>query len=1135
MKLRHIITSVIALTILSATTNLSYAADFAEHSVLASGTWKKIAVNESGVCKITYDQLRGMGFSHPELVQVYGYGGKQLAENFALPKIDDLNKTPMFESGSAIYFYAQGVRKWNYRGMSSDHWFDISSNVYATQGYYFLTERNDGKNLIPMAELVEEDTDETEIDTYMEHVYHKTENVNPSRSGRGWLGDQTMVGKAFSTNFKIKDIDMSQNAYMYVSLATASNYSNKCEVIVNNDTAHITFTSSVGHVSASGGKKTMKLKPTQETFPVSITLNAQSDADKFWVEQIVCYAFKQLKFDGNTMYFRNPYTDTPDIYKYNIESADKDLIVWDITNPQDIQQIPTSEENGRVTFRRYPVQMEEFVAFKPNSSDFVKAELVGDVKNQDLHAYKGYDAIIITAPEFKSEAQRLADIHAQHDNIATLITTQEEIFNEFSSGTPDASAIRWFLKMFYDRGETQKSVILFGDGSFDNRNVMKNINNNNIILTYQSGALYDESRSYVTDDYYCFLSDNNNNSRNDRMKMDYSIGRFPVSTLDQATNMVNKVEKYLSNQQFGSWKNKVCLIADDNEGSDEASTVNKFYVYSDNIGKIIHAKDPSMEIQKIHSDAYTRVSGSNGTRYPEAEAEITKAVENGVLVVNYIGHSSELAWAAERLFTQNQAATIFNDKQGFWFTASCQFAMFDNFARSGGEDLVMNPNGGALTLFSAARTVYDDKNDNMNRTYIGNMFSRDENGEPFSIGEICRRSKVALPNDSNKMSYMLLGDPLLKIKYPQGDVTTDSIEILDDETSDTLRALSAVRVYGHIEDAMGQRLDQFNGIVNITLYDKESKMYTKANSLSEEKKMNGRHAYYDRLNVLFSGKAEVKDGEFKTVFMIPKDINYNFGSGRLYYYAYDEELGYDADGSNEDIIIGGSNKKEIVDSCGPDIKLYMNYKGFRSGNKVNKTPVLYAEISDINGINTSGGGIGHDITLVKVGEENSPTILNKYFSYNMDSYSDGLLTYQFPTLDTGHYTVKIKAWDLVNNSSVESIEFYVDEDNQERIHIHNISVIPSIASESATIQITHDRPFTIASYKIRIFNQLGAEVYTTDLIQERIPQDMEWTWNLQGKNGSTVNDGIYLVRVEFETPDGDWNGLTGKMIVKTPR
>lgn len=1133
MASRNIFKFTIALFALLSVSVSSLAATYANHSVLATGTWKKISVNETGVCKITYDQLKSMGFSNPNQVQVYGYGGAMLNENFAAPKTDDLNETPMYDSGSAIFFYAQGPKSWNYRGLSKDHYFDVTSNLYSTLGYYFLAEKKGSRNLISKAEALEQQETEIEVDTYMEHILHKNETYNTIRSGKGWVGDQTPMGKSFGKSYSMEDIDVSQTANIYLSLAAASSRTSRCDIQINDVQKSLQFSLISGHAQAAGSHTTIEFTPTTGNNELTISYTAQSETDKFWVEQIVFSAFRKIKLQNGIVYFRNPNTEEPDNYKYIVEEAIENTIIWNITNPLAIQQMPTSWEGEKLVFRTNPIEMEEFVAFNPTSKKLVKAEYVGDVKNQDLHAYEGYDLIIISPKEFMSEAERLATLHETHDNLKTIIVTQEEIFNEFSSGTPDASAIRWFLKMFYDRGEAEKSVILFGDGSFDNRGILKNGNNtiNNFIITYQGGALYDEAKSYVSDDYFCFLNNKNNGLTNGKKKMDYSIGRFPISNLQQATAMVNKVEKYLTENKYGKWKNKALLVADDNEGDTIASTVNRFFSYSDNIGKIIHSEDGAMEIQKVHFDAYTRVAGSNGYKYPEVEEIIKKNVEDGVMIVNYIGHSGELAWSAERVFTQGEAATIYNDKQGFWFTASCRFASFDELTVSGGEDLVLNPNGGAITLFCAARTVYDDKNDNINRSYISNIFKRDENGEPLTIGEVCRLAKVALENDSNKLSYTLLGDPALKIKYPEENVTTDSIIFIGQNKTDTLKALSEVKIFGHIEDRNEQLLDQFNGIVNITLYDKETRVYTKANSLkTEDQKQRGRHGYYDRLNILFSGKAEVKNGKFTTVLKIPKDINYNYGTGRIHYYAYDEVNEIDADGYDESFIIGGSNDSEITDSCGPTIRLYINHNGFVSGDKANTTPVLIAEISDENGINSSGSGIGHDITLISSDNPTDPVILNSYFSYELDSYSKGSINYQFPELTPGNYTIKLKAWDLLNNSSEKSIDFVVDE--TEPIRIHRMEIFPNVASDEATIRISHDRPNMVYAYRVRIFNMTGTEVYHTDFKQERLQPNMEWTWDLTNNKKEKVENGIYLIRAEFETEDGEIIGLSEKVMVR---
>lgn len=1132
MKLKHSIFAIIASLAIIASVQNVHARTYAEHSVLASGTWVKIRVSETGICKLTYDQIKEMGFKSPKEVHVYGYGGATLSENFNLPKTDDLEETSIYDSGSAIYFYAQGPRKWNYRGINNRHAFDVSSNPYSFHGYYFLTSNSNSRKLVSQAPAIESSEDETVITNYLEHISYKKEEINLVKSGTGWLSDQTPMLKSFSHEFEMPDIDIYELGSLYISIASYSPQKSKVKVSFADNSQEVEIPYCGEGSSAIATEKTISWLPSQERNTLFLTYIANNGTDNLWVEQLVLCAFRKLKMNDGIMYFRNPNTEEGGAYKYIISGASSNTQVWNITDPQQITRVATEEDGDELIFRQNPTKMEEYVAFNPNSSKFVKAELVGKISNQDLHAIKDIDFIIISHESFISEAQRLANLHKEYDNVTAIVVTPEEIYNEFSSGTPDASAIRWFLKMFYDRGEYNKQVLLFGDGCYDNRGILRGNGNtvNNHIVTYQGGNKYSEANSYVCDNYFCNLNDQNNGILVRRMKMDYGIGRLPVSTTAQATNMVNKVENYLKNNRFGKWRDKVLLIADDNEHSKDVSGYNKFFGYSDNIAKIIHRNDSAMEVQKVHFDSYMRVTGSNGNRFPEVEEIINKNIQDGVLILNYIGHSGELAWAEERVFTQNQAATIFNEKQGFWFTASCRFAVFDALTSSAGEDLILNPNGGALTLFSAARTVYDGQNDNLNREYFNEIFTRDSitHIQP-TIGEICKRAKNALDNDSNKLSFTLLGDPMLRICYPKGNVLTDSITQIGGSVTDTIHALSEIKVYGHIEDEQDNFMNNFNGPIEITLYDKELILSTKGNLFNtEEEREKHKHRYSDRLNVLFSGKTEVNNGYFSFVFKVPKDINYNYGTGRLHYYAVDESLEYDADGASEDFIIGGSSDNDAYDNCGPSITLYMNHKAFLSGDKVNSTPVLFAEISDDNGINSSGSGIGHDITLT-INGSNTPTILNKEFTYNMDSYSEGSITYQFPELTPGHYTATLKAWDLLNNSSQKSIEFIVDKEAV--IRTDNVKIEPAIASEKAVIKITHDRPLTVQKYRLLIYNYLGKVVRETETTQKRVEQDFTWEWDLKNANGQIVPTGSYLVRIEFETEDGGLYGLTQKMIV----
>lgn len=1138
MKIRNLLTAIITGLAFLAGTYSSFAAQsYAVHSILSSGSWKKISVKETGVCKLTYDQLKKMGFANPSLVRIYGYGGAQLIEDFGGPRIDDLCETPLYDSGSAIYFYAQGPRKWNYGKASNGVAFTLSSNLYSLAGYYFLTDNAGKRELITYsgdADTPHEGMEETEIHSYMEHYAVKDETYNTIHSGKCWLGNEITNGKTKSFKFDIPEIDTDEVAYLYANLAAYSKNLSSCEISIGEQKQKVSFNLSSDHVNADQQSTLISYIPETEKNTISIKYNGKTENDILWVEQLTLNVFRELKLHDGVMYFRNPNTSKEGIYKYYLTGTNTNVIVWNITDPQHINLVPTKLENGKMVFTRTSDVMEEFVAFDPTSTEFVSAEYDEDVRNQDLHAYSGYDFIIISPEEFISEANRLADLHTKHDGISVLVVTPKEIYNEFSSGTPDASAIRWFLKMFYDRGELKKNVLLFGDGCFDNRNLMKPADapKTNFIVAYEGGSFHDQTTSYVTDDYFCYLNDSNNGLNNGSMKMDYGIGRFPISSLKQATDMVNKVEKYMVSPQLGDWRNKVCLVADDNDQPNPTkSTVNKFFTFSDNIANIIHTFDPSMEIQKIHLDSYTRQASSNGSRYPEVEELINKSIQDGVLIMNYIGHSSELAWSGERIFTQSQAGTIFNEKQGFWFTASCEFTRFDNYASSGGEDLVLNPNGGALTLFSAARTVFDDKNDNLNRKYIEHLFDKDINLEPLTIGEICRLAKTEISNDSNKLSFTLLGDPALKLPFPEANVQTDSIVLLGIGKTDTLKALSEAKIYGHIEDLNKNVADGFNGIVNITIYDKEVLAYTKGNLYAtENEKLENRHAYYDRLNILFSGKAEVKNGLFNATLKIPKDINYSFGKGRIHYYAYDETNLYDADGYYENVIIGGSDDCEITDKEGPNIRMYMNQKSFLSGDKVNGQPVLFAEIHDENGINASGCGIGHDITL-NIDGSKTPTILNKNLSYDLDSYSDGTITYQIPELTPGYHTISLRVWDLLNNSTQKEITFFVD--NEAPIQANKMEI--SCAADKALVTIMHDRAQEVYSFKIIVYNSEGKIMRETSPITERLNKDITWEWDLCGDNGNRLNNGLYIIRAEFETEDGDSFGLSEKMLLNTKK
>ena len=523
-------------------------------------------------------------------------------------------------------------------------------------------------------------------------------------------------------------------------------------------------------------------------------------------------------------------------------------------------------------------------------------------------------------------------------------------------------------------------------------------------------------------------------------RMNIGVGRFPVSKTSQAENLVNKVKQYYASEP-GEWKTKILALADDNEEAQSSFNYHLFLRQQEEAISTINDTESRMNISRIYWDNFTCDMSVGSRRYPDVTAGITKKFNEGALIFNYLGHGSYNAISTEHSYSISQLNNIYNKIYPVWFAGSCNVSQYDDFRNSFGEEIVLNPNGGAIASIGAARTAYSDQNLALDKNFLRQLFNPENE---YRLGKIYRAAKTANGSDSNKMVYILLGDPGVKLKVPELNLVVDSIITLKRDgtvsKADTLKALSREKFFCHVEDETGNTLTQFNGIVNATLKDKAIKKKTKANknltvketqpngSVIEVTKQADPFTYYERKSILYSGSTVVTDGKFESQMIIPKDINYKVEYGRLSMYAYDENNGWDAMGSNDSFLIGGSASDVESDNIGPNISLTTNGNKYKDGYNVNPNPMIYVELSDASGINVTGSSVGHNITLIIDDDTKNVISLNSYFKYDIGSCTEGKVEYHIgKNLTEGWHTIKVKAWDLQNNSSESSIRIFVTE------------------------------------------------------------------------------------------------------------
>ena len=739
---------------------------------------------------------------------------------------------------------------------------------------------------------------------------------------------------------------------------------------------------------------------------------------------------------------------------------------------------------------------------------------VGEVVNQNLHALPQQDMIIIAQPNFTTQAERLAEAHRTKDNLTVRVVTPEAIYNEFSSGTPDATAYRRFMKMFYDRqtseADAPKYLLLFGDGSFDNRRLTsawKSVDMSNMLLTYQTENSL-SSQSYVIDDYFGFLDDADNKKSLQNKKLCLGIGRFPIRTVEQATQMVDKVISYMENKNTGSWKNNLCFMADDGSNTDGFMT--EHMEFADQLAGYVESEHPEFLVNKLYYDAYKK-DMTAGT-YPDVRSGLQKLLKDGLLLFNYTGHGGTTALSDEKVLTQTDINQFTYTHLPVWVTATCDFTRFDDLNTSAGEDVFLNKSSGGIALFTTVRVAYSRPNFPINDNVIRNLFERN-NGRRRTLGEVMQATKNTL-SSVYKLGFCLIGDPAVKMAYPEFGmkVTTVNGQSVDGN-SISFKALEKITVEGEVLDASGQLVTDFTGIVNPTVKDSKVTVTCLKNSNKDD---SPAFTFTDYPNTIFIGNDSVRNGKFSFTFTVPKDISYSNLQGKMNLYAVDTESGNEAQGNFDNFIVGGTSDTAETDTIGPEIRaLYLNDTTFVDGGQVNTTPYFVAELWDKSGVNITGSSVGHDMMLVI----DESTVL----SYNLNSYYEllpgeegtGIVKFPIPALEPGKHTAEFWVWDILNNSTVRTFTFEVVEGLKP--FLFDVIATPGIAREQVTFHLMHNRPESRMRVGIMVYDLAGRQLWKHEESgTSGLFENYTVSWDLTS-GGARMRPGVYIYRAAIST------------------
>lgn len=1116
------------------------AVSFVPNSVLSSGNWYKIAVKEEGIYRISASFLRNMGINlnqvNPKTIKIFGNGGAMLPQSNATPRTDDLQENAIkvigeqdgkFDNDDYILFYANGNTNWQLNTDGTA--FTRTKNVYSDSSFYFLNlDGTFGKRIISAAtsSLAPNITVNFYDDLQSHEQDFYTSITSTLKSGREWYGEDFEFNSTQNFRFDFNDLEPNSTATISTNMAIRSNVNSFAQVKMNNQVIGNLFANSsplsfdtdyAKPVTAS-----FSLNPIQNA-SLGITYNKPNSSSNAWLNFIEINLRKSLNGNSNWLRFRDTKSIAPgNISKFVFTGNLVGKEIWDVTdflNPYSVE-ITGNEFISRTD------NLKEFALFSVAS--LKEPVFVKKLVNQNLHALPNVEMIIVCPPDFMSEAKRLAAFRKAEQNINTHIVTPEQVYNEFSSGKKDAGAIRNFMKMFYDRAGSNpamapKYLLLMGSGSFDNRSLK--FKNKDLIVTYQSRNSLSPTESYTSDDFFALLDDNEGDFSEDYTTspgmLDIAVGRLPITSIKEAKDIVDKLIMYADKSQFGDWRNKIAIIADDEDGNTHLNQ-------AEANAALINQQNTNINLDKIYFDAYTQESTASGMRYPEVKEIINQKINAGTLLMNYTGHGGEGGWAEERVLQVEDLNKWNNTFLPVIFTATCSFGRWDNpEIISAGELTLKKEKSGTVGLFTTTRIVYASYNFDLNQSFLRSLFDPSFTLKRPSFGEVFRMAKNNNIDglNINSRNFTLLGDPSALFALPVNKILTTGINNQAISTTDTLKALQKVNIKGMIKDANGNFLSGFNGIIYPIIFDKSAIVKTRGQDPGPTGSIP--QDFPLQSNIIYKGKATVKDGNFSFDFLVPKDINLEYGKGKISYYAENNLI--DANGNYSDITIGGLDTTSQNDKLGPEIELYLNDNKFASGGITNTSPFLLADIKDESGINTTGLGIGHDIVAtLAFKEKNTSIILNQWYEAKLDSYQEGSIRYNLVDLEPGLYTLKLKVWDVFNNSSEKTIDFEVK--NSENLALAHVLNYPNPFTTKTSFQFEHNHQNEDLDVQVNIYTIAGKLIKT---INQSIPNAQSRVDNIfwDGKDdfGDKIARGVYVYQLKVRS---NVNGEIVKKIQK---
>jgi hypothetical protein len=1102
-------------------------------SALNSGAVYKFGVRQSNVYKLDYAYLKNeLGISNldnidPRTIRIFGNGGAMLPERNSDPRPDDLLENAIFVAGEAdgkfdqgdfVLFYAVGPEPWTYRPSTTDPELVVRKNLYDLHAWYFL-KVGDGSGLrigeqpsvAATGYLSEEFDDVQRVED--EKVNLLDFSTSAQGSGKRWFGDYFYQTRERGYAFNFPNIVPGSTARVRAEFAGRSGTTTSVRLTTNGTQ----IVRNVGAVLVSNNEASFAaqavlsgpFQPATDQFDVRIQYPEVGQQSEGWLDYIEVNVRRQLTMTGDILSFRDLRTLAQPNATFRLSGVNGNLNVWDISNLSKPLVQQKTQNGGVVEFGANTQNtLRNFVAFYDNAA-FPKPETtVGGIANQNLHGLDGLHMVIVYHPDFEAQAKQLAEHRQNFGGLDVATVNILQLYNEFSSGGKDPAAIRDFTRMLYRRNPDKfEYMLLLGDGSFDPKNNTNSSSNFDFVPVFETAESFNPITAFPSDDFFGLLSDNEGGSLVGAL--DIAVGRIPVGDAADAQGVVDKIIAYdKSPETLGEWNLRNLFIADDEDSNIHINQADK-------LANQNAATEPWFNISKVYFDAYQQLTTSGGDRFPDAQAAINSEVFKGMLVMQYIGHGGPRGWAQERVVSNNDIASWDNpNRYPLIVTATCSFGGYDDYQTlTGGEQALLKRNSGAIGLFTTVRAVFIGGN-NVLTDAVQKVIFRRINGQYRSIGDILKDAKNNLTSDQdNARRFTLLGDPAMFLAMPEYRVATTKVnnKPVTPGQPDTLRALMPVRLEGIVTDTLGNLLPNFNGRVSVTVFDKEQTLRT----LGQDEDSTPRNFKVQR-NTIFKGTATVRDGAFAVEFIVPKDINYAFGAGKISYYA-ENGTPLDAAGGDNNIVIGG-NANQIQDDTPPSVQPFLNTDAFVFGGITNNDPKVLVKCSDDYGMNVSGASLGHDLTAVLDDNALETIILNDFYTSEQDNYRRGQAVFPLRNLSPGRHTLRVKGWDIANNPGEGYTEFVVAEDG--KAALNQVLNYPNPFTTNTYFQFEHNLAGQLLDVQISVFSVSGKLVKT---LLHTAPADgfrvTDIQWDGKDDYGDQLARGVYLYRVKVRGTD----------------